>query len=458
MTATPESAPRAPRRGWLASLVMWSALWPLGSALAQPAPPAPIAVPVMEAAAIRPLPATGQDGQSTTNSIGFAEGEPRSAPLAEPLLRPLTATPIPAEAPAPASAPIGGLAQAGCASCGQGGGLLSGPAMLPDAPPMGCDGGCTYGTCYPGRQQCDPCLAQTCVGRFFCGLYECICCPDPCYDPKWLAVADAAFFVDSARPQTQERLRYDAGLNLILPDRSEYFWARADGKGKGPTPQGSFFVVPRLRYNDLSLYTEAGTGTTAAIVEIPYREIDPDQGTHAAGFGDMMVGVKTLMFDCELIQLAFEMKTYLPAGNAPKGLGTGHISLEPTFLVGLKLAQDTYVQSQLSEWVPLGGDPSYQGSILMFNASLNQVLFRVLPTVPLLGTMELNTWAFQHGSYTDPLLGSFQKSSGEVYVAPGAGLRLVVCDKFDIGFGAYFSITQQHFAEQFYRTEVRFRF
>ena len=37
------------------------------------------------------------------------------------------------------------------------------------------------------------------------GLYEALCCPDPCYEPRWLAVADAAFTCEAARPVTQQR-------------------------------------------------------------------------------------------------------------------------------------------------------------------------------------------------------------------------------------------------------------
>jgi hypothetical protein len=413
------------------------------SALAQtPTTPEPMPFAALEMtakmSATAPAPLAGEDGESA------APQSPEAAPASK------IATVVP-----PASAPIGGVQQIGCSSCS--GGLLGIPAPPLYPPPMGCDS-CTTSPCYPGRQQCHPCLAQTCVGRCFCGLYECICCPDPCYEPRWLAVADAAFFVDAARPQTQMRFRWDSGVNLILPDRNEYFWARADGKGKGPPPPAPFKVVPRLSYNDLSMYTEAGTGTASVMVELPYRSIDEQGGLHAAGFADMMIGPKTLLFDCELLQVALEMKTYIPMGNFNHGLGTGHVSLEPSLVVGVKLAPETYFQGQLAEWIPLGGDSNYQGAILNYHMSINQVLFRVLPDVPLIGTLELSGWSFQTGAYTDPLLGSFQHSGGETYLMPGFGLRLVFCDKIDFGFGAEFAVTERHFAEQLYRTEFRFRF
>ena len=61
------------------------------------------------------------------------------------------------------------------------------------------------------------------------------------YNPSTGAViahtplADAAFFTTAVRPQNQQRFRWDHAEDLIQPDRAEYFWARADGNGVGPS-------------------------------------------------------------------------------------------------------------------------------------------------------------------------------------------------------------------------------
>src|SRR5262249_30956721 len=127
----------------------------------------------------------------------------------------------------------------------------------------------------------------------------------------------------------------------------------------------------QVDYNELTLYNEVATGRIGIFVEVPYREIDPRVVPHAAGFSDMNVGTKTLMFDCELIQVGFLFRTYIPTGNTRKGLGNGHASLEPGLLVTVKLAPDTYCQGELEEWIPLGGDPSYAGAIFHWHCSLN---------------------------------------------------------------------------------------
>jgi hypothetical protein len=290
-------------------------------------------------------------------------------------------------------------------------------------------------------------------------VYECICCPDPCYDPQWIGAANAAFFVDGARPMTQMRIRWDSGLNMQFPDRAEYFWARADGGGKGPHfPINGFKGETRLDYNQLSLYTEAASGNFSVFTILPYLSIDPDQAAHAAGFGDMVIGTKSMLLDCELMQLTFGFNTYIPTGNFTKGLGTGHVALEPQFLTAIRIAQGTYFQGQLAEWIPLGGDNDYEGAILHYHFSLNQVLWRPIADVQIIGTAEFNGYSFQDGAFTDPILGGFQKASGDTYISIGPGLRCVICDKVDFGVGAAFNVTDHHFAQQLYRTELRWRF
>jgi hypothetical protein len=247
-------------------------------------------------------------------------------------------------------------------------------------------------------------------------------------------------------------------MNLPFPDRAEFFWARADGKGRGPSPTSPFLAEKRVSYNDLSLYTEGATGLIGLFIEMPYRSIDPELAPHAAGFADMNLGTKTLIFDCELIQVAFQFRTYLPIGNTGKGLGTGHVSLEPSLIVGIRLAQDMYLQSQIAEWIPIGGDPNYAGAVFHYHLSLNQVLCRILPDVPLIGTAELNGWSFQDGAYTDPTLGSFQRASKDGYVSAAVGLRLFVCDRIDVGVSACYALTDPGWASQLYRSEFRWRF
>ena len=316
---------------------------------------------------------------------------------------------------------------------------------------------CCDGLCVPGRTECYACNGHTRIGRFACGIYRALCCPDPCYDPKWKPLADSAFFVEAVRPVTQQRLRWDAGLGMIFADRAEYFWARADGSGRGPSPIAPSRGGGSLDYHELSMYTETSSGKFSAFINQPYRSVDPSDAAHGAGFAAMDIGTKTLLFDCELLQIAFQFRTYMPMGNTSKGLGNGHVSLEPSLIVGLCVSPDTYFQGQIAEWIPLGGNSDYEGAILHYHLSVNRVWFHMLPDVPLIFTYEINGWSFQDGAYTDPTLGT-QAAGGQTYLSFGPGLRMSVCDKIDFGVGTAFALTEDHFAETLIRSEFRWRF
>ena len=88
----------------------------------------------------------------------------------------------------------------------------------------------------------------------------------------------------------------------------------------------------------------------------PYREIDPKPAVFEAtkpfpessGFGDLDIGTKSLLLDCELLQVAFQFITYIPTGDFHKGLGTGHVSLEPSILFALKLSPLTTIGPAVS--------------------------------------------------------------------------------------------------------------
>ncbi len=377
-------------------------------------------------------------------------------------------TSIPTSDPDP---PVQAVQQAGCSTCG--GGSLGPPATLGS-------GGCGGPGCIPGRfNECCDCTNSTVVGRFFCELYHCICCPDRCYEPRWEALADSAFFVDAARPQTQLRLRWDTGFNLENPDRAEYVWAREavnstnppDPHGRASFGKGPNFLAKSFDYEQLSLYTEAAAARASVSFEMPYRHLDPDAGLVAgpnppipeSGFGDIIIGAKALIMDCELMQLSTLFKTYIPAGNFTQGLGTGHVSLEPSILASVRVSPTTYIQTQLSYWIPIAGDPVFQSDIFHCHFSLNHLLWQPFQGVKFIGTAELNEWSVLYGRYT---VADFTNPDGTFATAPaaatmvsaGPGVRMFVCDKIDLGVGTAFALTGAHWEEELIRVEFRWRF
>jgi hypothetical protein len=343
---------------------------------------------------------------------------------------------------------------AGCAACGGFHSLADGPVFHDQ---MGCAGG----QCIPGRQPCDLPFPEcdNVVAAAINNLYQCLCCPDPCYQPRWEPAANASFFADYARPRTVTRLRYDNLENLVRPDRNQFWLMQVQ-----PTHSNNRKITDlRARLQQVYIYQEAASERGSFFIEYPYRQLNPSWEPTQAGFGDMNFGIKSLFFDCELLQMTFQFRTYAPTGNSTLNLGTGHFSLDPSILTAIKLGPDTYLQGQYGNWIPLGGNSKLAGGVFYWLTSLNQVLWYVTPTSPLTATLELDGWSFENGGYTSALRPGMtshyvEKGGGVSYFNIGPGLRQSVCDRLDFGGALTWATSSVHWAQPWFRFEVRLLF
>ena len=198
--ATPEGSPKATPLG--TDAVVRQALNTLGAAPSGSQAPNPDSSP----AASR-VQAPGDAPAATASPQ--PEPEPKQAPASSEGQNPDKS---------PERKQDGQVEQSSCATCGGFHGHLDGHVFTSQA-------GCASGNCIPGRQPCNPPLNEcnTVVGACMTNLYQCICCPDPCYEPKWEPGAFASFFADYARPRTVTRLRYDNLEAMTRPDRNQ-FW------------------------------------------------------------------------------------------------------------------------------------------------------------------------------------------------------------------------------------------
>jgi hypothetical protein len=263
------------------------------------------------------------------------------------------------------------------------------------------------------------------IGRLLCGLHSSLCCPDPCYEPCWIPAANAGFFLDSAKPVTMMRFRYDAIIGGPTPTQGGYFWASAGGPGNVP------FVA-----HDLVLENEMAVEKFSFFVNTPFRIVG---GTNGAGYADMRIGTKSLLLDTEMLLGAFQFTTYLPTGLAASGTGNGNVGLEPAALFTLKIMQDTYLQTELAEWIGI----LTSQSVFHYHLSLNHTLTAPRKDMQLIGTIEFGHYVFPNAFG---------------FYSLGPGLRFHFCQKLDIGFGMQFNVGEFHYMNQDYRTELRWRF
>jgi hypothetical protein len=246
------------------------------------------------------------------------------------------------------------------------------------------------------------------------------------------------------------RFRWDFGHFLTTPDRAEFFWPAIGIKGP-PKPESS------LDYNELSLYAEVGTPKFSFFIDTPYRNQNAQINGGSGSFGDLSLGTKSVILDSELMLTTFQFKTIIPTGNPSHGTGTGHVSLEPSMVWMMKIHSDLYWQSQLGYWIPIAATGGFSGGVLEYNNSLNLVLCRPLRDTYIIGMIETSGYTFTAGKFTDPN-GVVESANRTTYFSIGPGLRFATANRLDIGFGVEFAATTSHFAQQLYRTELRWRF
>jgi len=67
---------------------------------------------------------------------------------------------------------------------------------------------------------------------------------------------------------------------------------------------------------------------------------------------------------------SFQLRTYIPTGNAGEGLGNDHVSLEPALLLYRPLTEQWCFEGELRYWTPLDGT-DFAGDIIRYGAGVH---------------------------------------------------------------------------------------
>ena len=235
-------------------------------------------------------------------------------------------------------------------------------------------------------------------------------------------------YIENAIVGNEVRFRFDAGSGVELPDRAEFFYAKCgcykalagsglpayDPNAPGPQPG----IATNLKFKQLYVNGEyAPTQRISFFAEIPVRWLQPKEfvsgfGNFAnqAGLADIRTGVKLAMVASDDRYVTFQFRAYAPTGDASKGLGTDHASLEPSLLYYQKLGSRGAIESEFSFWHPIGGSAgvktatnsnpdSFAGNVLFYGFGPSYELYnngrtRFAPVVELAG------WRVLSGSQT----------------------------------------------------------
>lgn len=200
--------------------------------------------------------------------------------------------------------------------------------------------------------------------------------------PESIAATSNVGYIDLAVPVTQFRLRFDAAINNPFPDRAEFFYAKcgcfrtlpAGNPQRDPDAPGPPRPESSVDYQDLRPYLEYALSDRFSVFgEFPVRFLDPVANDNTAGYADMNAGFKYALLADPDRYLTFQFSTYIPTGDADRGLGTDHVSLEPAVLFYRRLSRRWILEAEFRDWVPVGGT-DFAGNVLRYGAGLSYLL------------------------------------------------------------------------------------
>jgi hypothetical protein len=276
-----------------------------------------------------------------------------------------------------------------------------------------------------------------------------------------VALADSAVgYIDPAIPRNRFRLRFDNANFNNRPDRAEFFYAKCGCFRTAPAPftdpnaPGPPLPEKSVDYQDLRGYIElAATDRMSAFVEVPYRWLNPEINDNTSGIGDMDAGIKVaLVADCNRV-VSFQFRTYIPTGDADRGLGVDHVSLEPAILVYQQLSDRLFFEGEVRDWIPIDGT-DFAGNIIRWGGGLTYN-FASCPERRLLGPVgEIVGWNVLGGKSSD-FFGNVQDAGGDMIVNAKLGVRASIGDNNSIYAGYGRALTGEVWYKEIWRFEYR---
>jgi hypothetical protein len=294
-------------------------------------------------------------------------------------------------------------------------------------------------------------------------------------------------YIDDAIVGSQVRIRFDAAFNNDTPDLAEFFYAKCgcyrglatvapslyDPNAPGPPP-GNAIVIPRtLNFQQLSITTEYALRSRISVfADFPFRWLQaqgltlgaPGSFPNQGGIGDVRAGVKVAVLASPNRYLTAQFKTYTHSGDASKGLGTHHWSIEPAVLYFQKLSDRATVEGQLGFWHPTGGSAGFptagpdkfSGNVFFYGVGPSYEVHRG-DQVRFAPVLELVGWHISSGFVTAKP-GPPSDASGINIVNLKVGFRTGIGRHNSIYAGFGHKLTKDDWYQDIIRVEYRYSF
>lgn len=291
-------------------------------------------------------------------------------------------------------------------------------------------------------------------------------------------------YIDNAIVGTQIRIRYDNAFGNLFPDRAEFFYAKCgcyvgaglDPSAPGPVPdppdaQGRV-VETEIDYLDVRANLEyAFNRRFSWFVEIPFRHLEPEVNESAFGIADFQTGVKFAAVASAERYLTAQLRFFIPTGEANRGLGTDHATVEPALLYLEKFSDRLTLEFELAYWHPTSGsstvgvnfDPNpdaappgrFSGDVIRYGVGLSynvaETGWSVAPVLELVGWSVLDGFKTRSlGGIPDPPRIA-DSAEGDKILNLKVGVRL---GPLYLGYGR--SLTDQAWYNRIFRIEYRF--
>jgi hypothetical protein len=284
-------------------------------------------------------------------------------------------------------------------------------------------------------------------------------------------------YIDDATIDDHVRVRFDFGVGNTVPDRAEFFYAQCgcnSDSAPGPGTKGSNNLVTDLKFQQLfvdgqyAFKNGALNNRIAVFASVPFRFVQPKSFlgpaphtfTDSSGLSDIRAGVKAAIVSNDDTTLTAQVQGYFKSGDAKKGLGTDHDSVEFSLLFKQNVSDRFGVESEFGYWHPTGGSTSptgqkYSGDVLYYGvgpsyelATTGRVSFT--PVVELVGWHVLGGQQQDHGT-----LGS---ADGINIVNIKAGVRTTIDNRSSIYIGYGHALTDAVWYGNIVRLEYRYAF
>jgi hypothetical protein len=227
-----------------------------------------------------------------------------------------------------------------------------------------------------------------------------------------------------------------------------------------PAASGLQSVETRIDYQDISAYLEyAVVPRFSGFVELPYRFLNPEVNANTSGLADMNAGFK-FAFILQPDRVAtFQFRTWIPTGDAARGLGNNHVSLEPGLLFYQQLGPRFCMEGEFKGWIPVGGT-DFAGNLLRYGLGVSYLAvdgpnFRLGPVVECVG------WTVLSGQETvaiTPTLFDIRDARGETIVNGKIGVRMGIGPRSEFYAGYGRALTGEVMYRDTVRVEYRLTF